>query len=57
METWKCKYCGHLYSEAEGWIRDGIAPGTRMEDIPESWTCPLCKAHKSAFELLPPDLV
>lgn len=52
METWKCKYCGHLYHEAEGWVRDDIVPDTRFEDVPESWRCPICKAHKSAFELL-----
>jgi hypothetical protein len=28
----------------------GIAPGTKWEDIPDDFTCPLCGAPKSAFE-------
>jgi rubredoxin len=29
-----CLACGLVYDEAEGWPDDGIAPGTRWEDIP-----------------------
>ena len=28
----------------------GIAPGTKFEDLPEDWVCPLCKHPKSDFE-------
>jgi len=28
----------------------GIAPGTKFEDLPETWTCPVCGAEKSKFE-------
>ena len=32
--------CGFEYDEAKGWPEDGIAPGTRWDDIPDDWSCP-----------------
>ena len=32
--------------------KDGIAPGTKWEDVPETWTCPDCGVTKEDFELL-----
>ena len=46
-----CGVCGHIYDEAEGDEGTGIAPGTRWEDVPESWTCPDCSASKSDFQM------
>jgi len=40
MKKWQCVVCGFIYDEAEGWPDDGIAPGTRWEDVPEDWVCP-----------------
>ena len=28
-----------------------IAPGTRWEDVPETWSCPDCAASKAEFEM------
>ena len=39
-----CVQCGFEYDEAKGWPEDGIAPGTRWDDIPEDWSCPDCGA-------------
>jgi rubredoxin len=50
MKTWQCTLCAFAYDEAAGLPEDGIAPGTRWEDVPESWTCPDCAADKSGFE-------
>lgn len=47
-----CVVCGLIYDEAEGWEDDGIAPGTKWEDVPETWTCPDCGVTKDDFELL-----
>ena len=47
-----CVVCGLIYDEAEGWVDDGIAPGTRWEDVPETWTCPDCGVTKSDFEMM-----
>ena len=31
---------------------DGLAPGTRWEDIPDEWVCPDCGVSKFDFELI-----
>ena len=52
MRKWECIVCGLIYDEAKGWPDDGIAPGTRWEDVPEDWLCPDCGVGKEDFELL-----
>lgn len=47
-----CVICGYIYDEEEGWPEDGIAPGTRWEDVPETWICPDCAAMKEDFEMI-----
>lgn len=29
---------------------NGIAPGTKWEDVPEDWVCPLCSVGKDQFK-------
>lgn len=50
MRKFKCTICGFTFDEAVGMPEQGIAPGTKWEDIPDDFTCPLCGAPKSAFE-------
>ncbi len=50
MAKWKCKVCGYIYDEELGDSESGIPPGTKFEDLPEDWVCPLCGAPKSEFE-------
>ena len=45
-----CRACGLIYDEALGDADSGIAPGTRFEDIPDDWACPLCGVTKADFE-------
>jgi rubredoxin len=55
MDAYKlfiCVQCGFEYDEAKGWPEDGIAPGTRWDDIPDDWSCPDCGAAKSDFEMV-----
>ena len=52
MSKWECIVCGLVYDEAKGWPDDGIAPGTRWEDVPEDWLCPDCGVGKEDFELV-----
>jgi rubredoxin len=47
-----CLICGWIYDEAAGLPDDGIAPGTRWDDVPIAWTCPECGAQKADFELV-----
>ncbi|WP_029919500.1 rubredoxin [Nevskia soli] len=49
---YRCRYCSHIYDEALGDPDSGIAPGTRYEDIPDSWLCPECGAAKGDYELI-----
>jgi rubredoxin len=49
MKQWECVLCGFVYDEAAGLPEDGIAPGTRWEDVPADWTCPDCAATKADF--------
>ena len=50
MEKWTCLVCGYEYDEAVGDPDSGIAPGTKFEDIPEDWVCPVCGVSKDQFE-------
>ena len=47
-----CIVCGWIYDEAVGAPEEGLAPGTRWEDVPEDWTCPDCAAGKDEFEMV-----
>jgi rubredoxin len=49
MHKYKCSICGYVNDEATGIPEKGIAPGTKWEDLPEDWVCPLCGAPKSVF--------
>ena len=49
--TWMCVVCGFIYDEAAGLPEDGIAPGTRWEDVPDTWTCPDCGVTKDDFDM------
>ncbi|TAL56467.1 rubredoxin [Pandoraea sp.] len=52
MKTWQCSICGFTYDEALGLPDEGLAPGTRWEDVPASWSCPECGATKSDFDMV-----
>jgi rubredoxin len=51
MRKWECIVCGFIYDEANGLPEEGIAAGTRWEDIPEDWACPECGIAKADFEM------
>lgn len=51
MKTlYKCKICGYVYDDEIGDPIAGIPAGTLFNQIPESWTCPLCGAKTTEFE-------
>jgi rubredoxin len=52
MKKWECVVCGFIYDEAVGMPEDGIAAGTRWQDIPEDWECPECGVTKADFEMV-----
>jgi len=50
-EIWICDVCGYEYDSVAGDSDSGIASGTRFEELPADWTCPLCGVEKSNFSL------
>lgn len=52
FKRYMCLLCGFIYNEAEGWPEDGIAVGTRWEDVPMTWRCPDCGGIKDDFEMV-----
>lgn len=50
MAEYVCSVCGYVYEEAKGIPGAGIAPGTKWENLPNDWTCPLCGAAKAEFD-------
>ena len=50
MDKYVCQVCGYTYDPDHGDPDSGINPGTRFEDLPGDWVCPLCGASKDMFE-------
>jgi rubredoxin len=48
-QQWICESCGWIYDPDEGDPDGGIEPGTRFDDIPDDWFCPVCGARKKDF--------
>ena len=52
LKKWQCALCAFSYDEALGMPDEGVPPGTRWEDVPETWSCPDCSASKSDFQMI-----
>ena len=52
LEKWKCFVCGYIYKPEKGDAKRVVDPGTKFEDLPESWFCPVCGARKREFKKL-----
>ncbi len=44
-----CDVCGYVYDEETGDPDNSIAPGTKWEELPEDFECPLCSVGKDQF--------
>ena len=49
MKKHVCNLCGWVYDEEVGLPEEGIAAGTKFEDLLEDFTCPLCGVGKEEF--------
>jgi pyruvate oxidase len=49
MARWLCQVCGYVYDEEAGEMMTGTPPGTRFEDLPADWKCPICGSGKEVF--------
>ena len=52
MAKYVCDICNWEYDEAAGLPDQGIAPGTKWEELPEDFKCALCGAPKEMFTQL-----
>lgn len=46
---YQCDVCPYIYDEVAGDPEHGIAPGTKWEDIPDDFVCPICGVGKESF--------
>lgn len=46
---YQCDVCGYVYDEAQGDPENGIKKGTKWEDIPDNYSCPVCGVGKDEF--------
>jgi rubredoxin len=49
MDNYQCQVCGYIYEPENGDSDHGVNPGTRFEDLPFGWVCPVCGAAKDMF--------
>ena len=50
MDKYVCTVCGYVYDPKQGDPDNGVAPGTKWEDVPDNWECPMCGVSKDEFE-------
>ena len=50
MDRYVCVICGYVYDPEQGDPDNGVAAGTKWEDVPDDWECPVCGASKDDFE-------
>jgi rubredoxin len=48
-DKYYCTTCGFVYDPAIGDPEHDIPAGTRFEDLPKNWVCPVCGAVKADF--------
>ena len=49
MKKYVCDACGWVYDEALGLPESNIPEGTKFEDLPDDFECPLCGVGKDMF--------
>jgi flavin reductase (DIM6/NTAB) family NADH-FMN oxidoreductase RutF len=48
-DKYYCTACGYVYDPAIGDPENGFPAGTRFEDLPDTWVCPVCGTPKEDF--------
>lgn len=49
VKRYTCSVCGYVYDPEPGDPDNGIKPGTKFENLPDDWVCPVCGADKNSF--------
>jgi len=50
LDKWECVICGYIYDPEQGDDTADIPAGTKWEDLPDDWACPICGAGKEDFQ-------
>ena len=50
-EQYECTQCKYIYNPKFGNEKAGIAKGTKFDDLPEDWVCPVCGEGKDMFQI------
>ncbi len=45
----ECRSCGYVYEPNKGDSTQNIPAGTRFEELPSQWRCPVCGAARNVF--------
>lgn len=53
-DMWQCQItnCGYIYNPDKGDRKGKIKKGTKFQDLPDDWKCPICGAAKRTFRPL-----
>ncbi|CAG9463895.1 unnamed protein product [Pedinophyceae sp. YPF-701] len=46
-----CTQCGYVYDPAQGDPEFPVAKGTKFDDLPQDWVCPVCNSTKQTFQV------
>lgn len=55
MAKYMCMVCRFVYDEDVGLPDKGIPAGTKWDDLPDDWICPVCGSPKEEFVLMDDD--
>ncbi len=48
---YECTVCKYIYNPKTGNERVGVHPGTKFDELPEDWVCPVCGEGKDMFQI------
>lgn len=49
-EQYECTQCKYIYNPKFGNEKNGIAKGTKFDELPDEWSCPVCGEGKEMFQ-------
>jgi len=50
MDKYQCRACSYIYDPLVGDPTQEIKPGTKFEELPDDWICPVCGVPKTMFD-------
>ncbi len=51
-DRYRCTICGYEYKPETGDPENSIPAGTKFDDLPDHWVCPVCRAGKEVFQII-----